>query len=92
MSESEEGDTADDFTGDCDNPLTFRCPDGQCIPEKQRCDGVMFDCMNNEDEQNCGMNCSIELYIPKHVQGGPNTCTFGVSDNNRNYLITLYVV
>lgn len=31
----------------------YRCVNGECISERQRCDGIP-DCENLEDEQGCG--------------------------------------
>lgn len=38
----------------------FQCPDGACIKNDWKCDGKL-DCLEGEDEQNCGINSAGNL-------------------------------
>lgn len=42
------------------SPLEYRCGNGQCIKENQRCNGV-FDCADRTDETHCGRYLFITI-------------------------------
>jgi hypothetical protein len=39
----------------CGQPDTYQCPNGGCIRNEQRCNGMKGDCLDNVDEENCGI-------------------------------------
>jgi len=40
----------------------YRCNDGECIPQCQRCDGT-YDCGDWSDEYNCNTSCKFKKLI-----------------------------
>jgi hypothetical protein len=49
--------STDDKNLPCDRDNVFKCNNGNCLNDKYRCDGKIYDCgYYGEDELGCGKN------------------------------------
>ncbi len=46
----------------CGQPNTYQCSGGDCIRDDQRCNGARWECLGNDDEQNCG-TCTRSIVL-----------------------------